>query len=349
VLSFTPHALSHYGWSERVVALYNSIPDDGSIVADPATLLPGRITRVERSACFAVVPDGSQRQLRCDPLPAVGDWILAGEDAVRHILPQWSSLTRVDADGDRLQTLAANVDVVAVVTPADRSSAARVEREVTLAWDSGAVPLVVVTKTDLDSGEVVDGLLRRLVGVDVIAVSAVNGAGVEDLRARLAPDRTAVLLGPSGAGKSTLGNALLGAETLDTGAVRVGDSRGRHTTTSRQLVAIPGGGVMIDTPGLRSLGLPHNIDVGAGFRDVEALAERCRFSNCRHDGEPGCAVGAAMDSGELDPARLASFRKLAREVAYEARRHDPLKRREELQVWRARTKESRARRRDQGR
>ena len=333
-------ALVPFGWSDRVLTLYNSYDD--------SECAPARVTRVERSGCFAVGADGEERLLRAEALPAVGDWLAFAGGAVRHVLPRWSALQRADPDGGGTQTLAANVDLVLVTTPADRSSPGRVERELTLAWDSGAVPLVVVTKADLDGPAVADALASRLPGTDVLAVSAVTGAGVEELRAHLAPDRTAVLLGPSGAGKSTLANALLGEDRLATGAVREGDRRGRHTTTSRQLVAVPGGGVLIDTPGLRTLGLTADVEIGMGFPDIEALAQRCRFADCAHESEPGCAVEDAIATGELDPRRLESFRKLAREVAWERRRHDPVAAAAERQVWRARSREYRARDRARG-
>jgi ribosome biogenesis GTPase len=328
-------ALVPYGWSDRVLSLFTSYADGESA--------PARVTRVERSACVVVGPDGEERSLRAETLPAVGDWVVVSADAVRHVLPRWSALNRADPDGTGTQTLAANVDLVLITTPADRSSAARVERELTLAWDSGAIPLVVVTKSDLDAGAVAETLASRLPGVDVLAVSAVTGAGLVELQARLAPDRTAVLIGPSGAGKSTLANALLGDDRLATGAVREGDQRGRHTTTSRQLVVVPGGGVLIDTPGLRSLGLPADLDIGAGFPDIEALAQQCRFADCAHESEPGCAVADALKTGELDPGRLESFRKLTRELAHERRRHDPVASQAERQAWKARSREYRAR------
>ena len=336
----TTDALVPFGWSDRVLALYTSCAD--------GECTPARVTRVERSGCFAVGPDGEERLLRAELLPAVGDWLAVADGAVRHVLPRWSALQRADPDGTGTQTLAANLDLVLVTTPADRSSAARVERELALAWDSGAVPLVVATKSDLDAHALAESLGARLPGADVLAVSGVTGDGVAELRARLVPDRTAVLLGPSGAGKSTLANALLGAERLATGAVRDGDHRGRHTTTWRQLVSVPGGGALIDTPGLRSLGLPAHVELGAGFRDIEALAQRCRFADCAHDSEPGCAVEDAIATGELDPGRLESFRKLAREVAWERRRHDPVASAAERQAWKARSREYRARDRGRG-
>jgi ribosome biogenesis GTPase len=343
VFSLIPGALVAYGFNDRVLALLTRVINDGDLSSDSPDHYPARVTRVERTECVVVGPDGRDHHLRAQPLPAVGDWVIAAAGAVRQILPRSSTLQRGDPSGAGVQTLAANLDLVVVTTPADRSSATRVEREIAVAWDSGAVPLVVVTKADLDAAGVTAGLGARLVGVDVVAVSVVNGEGIPALRARLRPDRTAVLIGPSGAGKSTLANAIIGSDVLTTGEVRVDDRRGRHTTTSRQLIAIPGGGVLIDTPGLRSLGLTADVDIGAGFPDVEALAARCRFADCRHDGEPGCAVAEALLTGTLDPDRWRSFDKLAREAAWEHRRHEPLAQQTQRRVWKARTKDARAR------
>lgn len=248
------------------------------------------------------------------------------------------------------QVLAANLDLVLVTAPGDRLRAARVEREVAMAWEGGAQPVVLVTKADLADADEVLALRERLVGVDVVATSGVTGEGVEEVERLLRPHRTAVLLGPSGAGKSTLANALLGEERLAVAAVRATDARGRHTTTSRQLVVVPGGGVLIDTPGLRSLALSGGGDgVAAAFADVEALAAGCRFGDCAHEDEPGCAVAEAASSGALDRDRLASYRKLLREVAFEERRADPRARKEHVRVWKARAKENRKRYRERGR
>jgi ribosome biogenesis GTPase / thiamine phosphate phosphatase len=325
-----PGALAAYGWTERVLTLYNDLDDPSSE--------PARVVRVERSAVAAVFATGEEQLLHATALPAVGDWIAAGPGTVRHVLPRWSSLTRVDPAGAGLQVLAANLDLVMVTAPADRLNPARIERELVLAWESGATPLVVLTKRDLMVDDARASLSERLVGVDVIATSATTGQGLGQLFQRLRPSRTAVLLGPSGAGKSSLANALLGANVLATGAVREGDHRGRHTTTSRQLVPVPGGGVLIDTPGLRSLGLAASVAVEAAFPEIETLAEECRFSDCRHEDEPGCAVVDATSAGDLDVGRLASYRKLQREVAAEAQRADPLLRKAELSLWKARVK-----------
>jgi ribosome biogenesis GTPase / thiamine phosphate phosphatase len=333
VSDLLPGALATYGWTDRVLALFNE-------VAGP-TVEPARVVRVERSRIAAVFADGSERLLHAAHLPAVGDWIAARDDAVHAVLPRWSVLSRADPAGNSVQVLAANVDLVLITAPADRLSPARVERELAVAWDSGAQPLVVLTKADLAGEAVGEALATRLVGVDVVATSATTGRGVEELGERLRPARTAVLLGPSGAGKSSLANALIGTETLTTGAVREADHRGRHTTTARQMVPVPQGGVLIDTPGLRSLGLAGDVVVGAAFPDIEDLAASCRFSDCRHESEPDCAVLAAASGGRLDPGRLVSFRKLEREAAAEARRSDPLLRRAELSLWKARAKSAR--------
>jgi ribosome biogenesis GTPase len=226
---------------------------------------------------------------------------------------------------DAEQAIAANIDVVAIVHGLDRPFRdRRLHRALVLAWDSGATPVVVLTKADLDPGAAARALDAEVAfGVDALPVSARTGAGLDALAARARPDRTLVLVGESGAGKSTLVNALLGHEALATRAVRGGDHKGRHTTTARHLVPLPGGGALVDTPGVRELGMWGSDDgVRAAFADIAALAEGCRFADCRHDGEPGCAVAAAVADGSLDAGRLASHRDLMREMAALARRED---------------------------
>jgi ribosome biogenesis GTPase len=306
------------------------------------------VVAVERGGVLVATPVGERRA--AGPALVVGDWVaLDDEDRVVAVVERWSSLGRRDPDHGH-QVLAANVDVVLVVAPVDRLSLARIERELVAAWDSGARPVVVVTKSDLAQPDLVDGVRRRLDSVDVVVTSSVEGSGVDEVARLLGPPVTAVLLGPSGAGKSTLLNALLGEERLATGAVRDGDARGRHTTTSRRLLAVPSGGSVIDMPGLRSLGL--DVDAGslaAAFSDIDELAEGCRFADCSHTVEPGCAVAAAVDAGRLDPARLASHRKLLREIRREALQVDPVARKEQLRVWKQRYKEGRARSREKHR
>jgi ribosome biogenesis GTPase len=313
-----PGELRRYGWSERVEALFAGLP------ASPA--VPGRVVRAERSQVAVVGPDGRERLAVMGGPATVGDWVTTGETGVVDVVPRWSELSRLDPSGRGRQVLAANVDLVFITAPADRMNAGRVERELAVAWESGARPVVVVTKADLDEGPAAADLAGRLLGVEVVAVSGVTGAGLERLVELLAPDRTAVLLGPSGAGKSTLANALTGAATQSTGAVRAVDARGRHTTTSRQVVALPGGGVLIDTPGLRAIGMTGAVDAGLAFPEIAELLGRCRFSDCRHASEPGCAITGALAAGELDPERVASWRKLAGEAESERRREDSARR-----------------------
>jgi ribosome biogenesis GTPase len=323
-------ALASLGWSDRVAALYEELAGEHD--------MPARVVRVERSRSVVVGPDGIDVLADSAILPSVGDWVVVNDETIRHVMPRWSELNRRDPERPADQTLACNIDLVMIVAPADRLSHARVERELAVAWDSGARPLVVLTKVDLAAPDVHSGLERRLVGVDVIASSVVTGDGVDEVLAVLRPDRTAVLLGPSGAGKSSLANAVLGDEVLATAEVRGADRRGRHTTTSRQLLAVPGGGVIIDTPGIRSLGLSSDVGLEAVFPEIEELAAQCRFSDCRHEVEPDCAVLAAIDENRLDSARFTSFRKLQREMEALDRRQDPLRRQAGLQVWKAREK-----------
>jgi ribosome biogenesis GTPase len=363
-----PGALARYGWNERVLALFNTplfepgssgtgssgtgssgtgsscAPRFDDLPGEPpgaTTLEPARVVRVERTSCVVVGPDGAARTVRAAVLPAVGDWATIAAGAVREVLPRWSAIRRADPSGSGEQVLAANVDLVLVAAPADRLSPPRVERELALAWESGATPLVLLTKCDLAADELWRQLAARLVGADVAPVSARDGSGLAALRARLRPARTGVLIGPSGAGKSSLLNALAGGELTATADVRPGDRRGRHTTASRQLVVLEGGGVLIDTPGLRSLGLGAGAPLGPVFPDIASLAAGCRFDDCRHEREPGCAVSRAVMSGELDPARLRSFRKLERELAAEARRTDPVARKAEQRRRKAISKEVR--------
>ena len=300
-------ALVPLGWDDRVAALYSSI-------AQPHHR-PGRVGRVDRDRCTVLTGDGKLRA-RAEVLPVTGDWVALSMDpvpAVDAALPRWSTLER---DG---QILAADIDLVLVVASLDRPlNLNRVERELVLAWDSGARPVVVLTKADAtpDADMLSKTVAARAVGVDVVTTSATSGEGVQEVLGHLRPNRTAVLLGPSGAGKSTLVNRLLRADVQSIGDVRAGDHKGRHTTSSRHLLPVPGGGVLIDTPGLRAVGLTAGSEEGVAlaFPDVEEVAAGCRFRDCRHSGEPGCAVASAVDDGRLDPDRVASYCKLQAEL-----------------------------------
>lgn len=221
----------------------------------------------------------------------------------------------------------------------------RIERLLTLAWESGAAPVVVLTKADLHPHpeQVVEDLAPHAPGVPVVSVRAAEG-DVEALAPYAAPGTTLVLLGASGAGKSTVVNALAGGEVMATGDIRGADGKGRHTTTHRELVVLPSGAIVIDTPGLRGVALSGSDEgLAQAFSDVEELAAACRFADCAHVGEPGCAVQASIDAGDLSQARMQSWHKLRREIAFQARRIDSRLRAEERARWKAITKSNRGR------
>ena len=214
------------------------------------------------------------------------------------------------------------------------------------AWQSGAAPVVVLTKADLcpDVEEALAGIEAIAAGAPVHALSSLTGEGLDALRAYLSPGKTAVMVGSSGAGKSTLANVLLGTDRMATGAIREDDARGRHTTSHRELILLPGGGLLLDTPGMRELALWDSDEgVTATFEDIEALAEACKFRDCGHTNEPGCAVRAALEDGELDEARWRSFQKLGRELAHLESREDPALRAAERRKWVNIAKANRAR------
>lgn len=292
---------------------------------------PARVARLDLGACSVL---GAAGPARANVPPGVtvtvGDWVVVREFAVVGALPRRTAIVRRSAGAEaRAQTLAANVDTVLVLVAADgRVTPRSVERYVTLVWESGAVPVVVLTKADLVSAEDLDQAVERLepacVGVDLHVISAPTGAGLEGLAGYFGRGRTVALLGSSGAGKSTLANHLAGAGVLATGDVREGDRRGRHTTTHRELIVLPGGGVLIDSPGLREVGLWQDGNgVARTFPEITALLDQCRFADCTHRKEPGCAVQAAVADGRISEERLASWRKLRRELDRLAARDDP--------------------------
>lgn len=266
---------------------------------------------------------------------AVGDWVVPSADGerVEHVLPRSSAFTRrASFEGDRAEAhiLAANIDVVALVhSLTSPPNQRRLERELVLAWDSGARPVVVLTKSDLvdDPAPTVGSLHAAAPDVQIIVASGISGAGVDVLGAMAGNNGTIALLGASGVGKSTLVNWLVGHQRQLTRDVREGDDRGRHTTTAAELVPLRKGGWLIDTPGVRAVSLwssGHGIE--RAFADVFELMDRCRFRNCKHDQEPGCAVQDAVDAGTLDPARLDSMKRLvAEEAALEAEQRAQLK------------------------
>ena len=263
-------------------------------------------------------------------LPAVGDWTAVRDwpdDRVtlEAVLPRRTAIVRDSADRTSAgQVVAANVDVVVIVEHLDPDpDRGRIERLLVLAWGSGAQPVIVLTKSDLvpDPLGMRDEVAEVAPGVEILLVSSVRGDGVDELGALVRNGRTLALVGPSGAGKSTLTNRLAGVDLMPTGSVRARDGRGRHTTTHRELVVLPGRGVLIDTPGLRAVGLvADGAAVAGAFADIEEFAEQCRFRDCGHVAEPGCAVLLAVADGDLDEDRLARWRKLRREAALTAAR-----------------------------
>jgi ribosome biogenesis GTPase / thiamine phosphate phosphatase len=285
-------------------------------------LEPGRVVRVDRGLVTVLTASGEARTPPPQPI-AVGDWVALQGDRLAVVLERRTLLRRTAFDGEQL--LAANVDLVVVARALDTSLAgSRTQALLAIAWDSGAQPLVLLTKADCadDVDAAVDAVEAATFGVPVLAVSARTGDGIGELRARMAGS-TAVLIGESGAGKSTLVNLLTGRDAMATGAVAV-DGSGRHTTVHRQLIALPGGGALIDSPGVREAGYGGSREaVAAAFGDVEDLALECRFSDCSHEREPGCAVRAALQSGELVRERFDAWRLALREQAFLARRDDP--------------------------
>lgn len=365
-----PHPLAPYGWDVRVADAFAPYEDEG--------LEPARIVRVDRGMCDAatargVVRAGTAPVATPDPAraPCTGDWAAlsvpgapetvpgtqsaAPADGsvpeVRALLPRRTAFVRSTATHrSEGQVLAANVDfAIVAVSLAAELELARVERFTALAWNSGATPLIVLTKADLVGDPATLGQLAADVeesapGVQVLTVSAADGTGLVALSAAIAGS-TSVLLGQSGAGKSTLVNALMGQDVQDVRAIRDRDGKGRHTTTSRDLLVLPasaGGGVLIDTPGLRGVGLWAAEDgVSSTFSEIEALAAECRFHDCRHESEPGCAVLAAVADGTLARRRLESYRKLLRENARIAARTDARLRAEQKRRFKAMSPEGR--------
>jgi ribosome biogenesis GTPase len=292
----------------------------------PLGCVPARVFRVDRGRLSVVGADGEARVRPAAALydkdglagPAVGDWVAVRGELAVAVLTRTSAFVRTVAGRtSAAQVVAANLDVVLVVDAlAGEARVRRVERYLAVAWSSGATPVVVLTKADLcdDVPAAVEQVAEDALGVEVLAVSSVTGQGMDAVRGLLGPGRTAAMVGPSGVGKSSLANALAGRTLAETGEIR-GDGRGRHTTTARELHLLPGGGLLVDTPGMRELALYDDADgVDTAYADVAELAALCRYRDCAHRSEPGCAVAAALDDGRLDPARFMAWRKLQAEA-----------------------------------
>ena len=259
--------------------------------------------------------------------PAVGDWVGVRDGIIHCRLERRSRLSRAAAGrAVEEQVVAANVDTVFLVTALSGDlNLRRLERYLTMVWDGGAVPVVLLNKADLseDPKRAAMSVETRLPLVDVIVTSALHARGIDALTPYLRPAQTIALVGSSGVGKSTLINRLLGRETLRVGAISEADGKGRHTTMARQLVRLASGALLIDTPGMRELQpWANDSAVDVAFDDVAALAAACRFSDCAHAGEPGCAVAEAVDAGTLDADRVEHYRRLGREAAFEERKRD---------------------------
>ncbi|MFJ9833940.1 ribosome small subunit-dependent GTPase A [Streptomyces sp. NPDC101169] len=351
--SVSSHPLAGYGWDEGWEAEFAPYAEQG--------LLPGRVVRVDRGQCDVVTPGGVVRAdtefvVPRDPMKVVctGDWAAVDPEGgdpryVRTLLPRRTSFVRsTSSKRSEGQVLAANVDhVVVAVSLAVELDLGRVERFLALGWESGAQPVVVLTKADLVPDPVtlahlVQDVETTAPGVPVLTVSALHGDGLDVLTA-LVGGGTTVLLGQSGAGKSTLANTLVGEDVMDVKAARDVDGKGRHTTTTRNLLPLPSGGVLIDTPGLRGVGLfDAESGVGQVFAEIEELAERCRFQDCAHESEPGCAVRSAVDAGDLPVRRLESYRKLLRENQWIVAKTDARLRAEIRKDWKRKGAQGRA-------
>ncbi|MFD3596076.1 ribosome small subunit-dependent GTPase A [Nocardia sp. NPDC058640] len=333
-----------YGWTEAVAAEYLPLLGD---------LTPARIVRMDRSECDVVTSKGPARSACPRDITGLctGDWVgIDADSTVRQLLPRRSAIMRSSVSGRSVaQVLATNVDTVLICSAADGDvDLGRIERMLALAWESNAQPVVVLTKADAADYLPLDEVRAVAPGATVVAVSAAAEVGLDVLTAVLTG--TVALIGPSGAGKSTLANALLGAEVFATNAVRAVDGKGRHTTVHRELRPLPGGGTLIDTPGLRGIGLYDAAEgIGKTFSDIESLAADCRFADCAHESEPGCAVQAALTDGTITERRLTSYRKLARENDWMAARTDKRLAAERERAWRDITKQQRKQYRERGR
>lgn len=338
--------LAAWGWDRELQAALEEIePADDWFVARVISEHRGGFRLMSAAGELLGMAPGRMRYRASGrrELPAVGDWVLArsegdGPAAIQAILPRRTQFVRrMAGTEDREQVVAANIDLAFIVTSLNRElSLRRLERYLVAAWDSGARPVVLLSKTDLvdDPEPLLEAVREVAADVEVVPVSAVSGVGVERVRELLRPGVTVVLLGSSGVGKSTLVNLLAGEQLLRTQEVRAADQRGRHTTTQRQLFLLPSGALVLDTPGMREIGVVEADEgVEEAFEDVAELARACRFRDCKHESEPGCAVRQAVEAGQLEESRWIAYRKLFKEAAYQRRRADDGAARAEKERW----------------
>lgn len=315
-----------------ILSSWGLSPEIRDLATESQSLTIARVTEQARGQ-YRVVTDQAEQpavvagkimHLTDDPVafPAVGDWVLvAGDDdlaVIQEVLPRQTCIVRKAAGTSRdAQVIAANVDTVFICMALNEDfNLRRLERYLAVVWESRATPVVVLTKSDLatDLASQVAEVVAIAGGADVTVTSVEDDHGIDGVRRYVTPGKTVAFIGSSGVGKSTLVNHLAGHEVLRTSGLR-GDGQGRHTTTHRQAILLPDGGILIDTPGMRELGLETG-DIGRTFEDIEALAAQCRFADCQHTGEPGCAVQSAIESGDLEEGRFRSYEKLEREVRY---------------------------------
>jgi len=356
--------LIQHGLTEAVQARFTAIRDKDS------ELVPGRVARVDGISTFVHGNSSDYRAVSTyariahddesaiEPAqPTVGDWVLIrpgqdlDPDEIELVLPRSSLLVRKRVqrgkeEGDE-QVLAANIDTVFIVQAATYFNSNRLEREIALVWGSGAVPVVILSKVDLlegtDPADVIAIAESSAPGVEVFAASGITGEGTDPLRRYTTAANSVVLIGASGVGKSTLVNQLMGHEVMDTGEIREADARGRHTTVTRQLLPLPGGGVLIDTPGIRTIGLVSGSEeaLAKTFSELDEFFGKCKFRDCGHVGEPGCAIAEAIADGRLLASRYESYKRMGRELQHEETKHDPTAKTEHQRKMRVIAKTSR--------
>jgi ribosome biogenesis GTPase / thiamine phosphate phosphatase len=321
--------IENYGYTEFYKA------QEGMFDSKEKGLIPGRIIEVQREQYKIITDEGeSAAKLKgslfyneavASTYPAVGDFVLVkhnpyGEDIIYHVLERKSKFSRLDSFNEIEQIVATNFDCVFIMTSLNNDfNIKKVERYLTTAWQSGAVPVIVLTKADLcsDYNAYMEQIEQIAFGVSIVPISSVTREGLEKLEQFIKPSSTVVFLGSSGVGKSSLVNTIAGEEIMKVNDIREDDSKGRHTTTHRQLIMLKNGSMIIDTPGMRELGM-WNVSEGldTAFTDIEELSRECKFSDCSHENEPGCAVKKALESGELSIKRWESYLKLKKEIKF---------------------------------